>query len=203
MQVPKFIGRQHELELLTRLTEKSAASLVTVSGRRRIGKSRLIQEFGSQYQYYSFVGLPPSKLPSAEDQRKYFATRMAQQFDMPMPPHHDWADLFWFLADRVKQGRIVILLDELSWMAKDDETFLGKLKSAWDEHFKLNAELIMALCSSVSIWMEKNILSDKGFMGRRSLHLQLKELSLEYCNEFWGVNHQRISAFEKCTRHHK
>lgn len=193
----KFLGRQHELGLLNLLKDKNTASLVTISGRRRIGKSRLLQEFGKHYEFYSFTGLPPSKSVRANEQREYFAKRISQQFAIPLLPHNDWADLFWFLAERVKTGRVVLLFDEVSWMAQDDPLFLGKLKNAWDEHFKKNAELILALCSSVSIWMEKNILSDKGFMGRRSLHLHLKELPLQECNEFWGAGHQAISAYEK------
>jgi hypothetical protein len=49
-------------------------------------------------------------------------------------PQNDWSDLFWFLADQTKEGRVVILLAEISWMIKDP-TFLGKL---WDKHFKKN-----------------------------------------------------------------
>lgn len=192
-----FLGREHEIELLRGLLEKNSASLVTLSGRRRIGKSRLIQEFGKDFIFYSFTGLPPSKATTAADQREYFAKRMSQQFAMPKPNHEDWADLFWFLADRVKKGRVILLLDELSWMAHGDPLFLGKLKTAWDDHFKQNAKLILVLCSSVSIWMEDNILSDKGFMGRRSLHLHLTELSLQQCNQFWGKKYKNISAFEK------
>jgi hypothetical protein len=197
MEVRKFLGRKYEIEQLRRLLEKNTASLVTLSGRRRIGKSRLIQEFSRGFTFYSFTGLPPSENTTPEDQRSYFATRMSQQFAMPKPNHKEWADLFWSLADRVKEGRVVILLDELSWMAQKDPLFLGKLKTAWDDHFKQNVELIMVLCSSVSIWMEENILADKGFMGRRSLHLHLTELPLVDCNEFWGNGHKAISAFEK------
>ncbi|WP_341821017.1 ATP-binding protein [Wolbachia endosymbiont (group A) of Myopa testacea] len=59
---PSFIGRQTELKQLLELTEKNTASFVVVKGRRRIGKSRLIQEFGKHFeQHYSFAGLPPEK----------------------------------------------------------------------------------------------------------------------------------------------
>ncbi len=54
-----FIGRKKELEQLSRLLDKPTASLVVVKGRRRIGKSRLIQEFGKGMQMFTFSGLPP------------------------------------------------------------------------------------------------------------------------------------------------
>ena len=56
-----FIGRKKELEQLRRLLDKPTASLVVVKGRRRIGKSRLIQEFGKDMKMFIFSGLPPTE----------------------------------------------------------------------------------------------------------------------------------------------
>ena len=50
----KFIGRKEELKMLDWLLGKKTASFVVVKGRRRIGKSRLIEEFASKYKFYSF-----------------------------------------------------------------------------------------------------------------------------------------------------
>ncbi len=198
MNVAPFLGREHELSLMNNLTAKQSASLVVVSGRRRIGKSRFIHEFGKKYKFYSFVGLPPSKANTAAAQREFFAKSLSQQFAIPQPPQDDWVDLFWYLADRVKKiGRAVVLLDELSWMAQGDADFLGKLKTVWDEQFKENNKLILVLCSSISLWMEENIIKSTGYMGRPSLHLHLTELSLTHCNDFWGKFSDRVDAFEK------
>ena len=58
----KFVGRQAELGRLVETTRKKSASFVIVKGRRRVGKSRLIQEFAKQFDhYYVFAGLPPEK----------------------------------------------------------------------------------------------------------------------------------------------
>jgi len=51
-----FIGRKQELETLRRLLTKNVASLVVIRGRRRIGKSRLIQEFAKDYKFCQFSG---------------------------------------------------------------------------------------------------------------------------------------------------
>ncbi len=57
-KMPKFVGRAHELTLLTRFLKKKTASLIVIKGRRRIGKSRLIEEFAQPYQFYSFSFRP-------------------------------------------------------------------------------------------------------------------------------------------------
>jgi hypothetical protein len=68
-------------------------------------------------------------------------------------------------------------------MGSKDDSFLGKLKNAWDTEFKNNPELILILCGSVSAWIEKNILRSTGFMGRLSLVLDLAELTMPECNQ--------------------
>ena len=56
----QFYGRQQELNKLTLLTKKRTASLAVIKGRRRIGKSRLIEQFCAKYKHYIFIGQPPS-----------------------------------------------------------------------------------------------------------------------------------------------
>ncbi len=73
------------------------------------------------------------------------------------------------------------------WVRKT-AMFLGKLKTAWDLYFKNNPQLILILCGSISSWIEENILSSTGFMGRISLDMILEELPLYECNEFWNAN---------------
>ena len=58
-----FIGRKRELDLLERLFKKGKSSLAICRGRRRIGKSTLIQQFAKQTDIFlEFQGLPPRSL---------------------------------------------------------------------------------------------------------------------------------------------
>ncbi len=192
----KFIGRKQELETLRRFLKKKSASLIVVKGRRRIGKSRLIEEFAKPYDFYFFSGIPPTAKTTAQSQRDEFASQLSKQ-GLPKVKADDWNDLFLMLADKVKNGRAIILLDEISWMGSLDPDFLGKLKNAWDLHFKKNPLLVLVLCGSASSWIEKNILGSTGFLGRVSYTLSLGELPLKDCKEFWGEKSQLVSAMEK------
>lgn len=183
-----FIGRKEELNVLNNLKQKKSASLVTITGRRRIGKSRLAEEFGKNYKFYSFIGMPPNKDTTAEGERKGFALQLEKYFNVPIR-YDNWYILLSFLAKQTIAEDAVILFDEISWMGSRDQQFLGTLKSIWDQEFSKNDKLVMILCGSISLWIEKNILSSTGFVGRISLKLDLKELSLKEAAEFWPVNH--------------
>lgn len=194
MQTP-FIGRKNELHKLASLCEKKSASLVVVKGRRRIGKSRLVEEFSKNHTFYQFSGLPPTEKTTSSSEKAAFKHQLKNYFQT-IPDGDDWWDLLWFLAESTQTGRVIILFDEISWMSTKDPDFLGKLKTIWDTYFKKNPNLIFVICGSVSTWIEKNILSSTGFMGRISLTLTLHELPLSDCNQFWQ-SQEHISDYEK------
>lgn len=193
----RFFGRKRELSLLNELLEKRIASLVVVKGRRRIGKTRLIQEFCRPFKTLRFVGLPPEQKVTAQDQREEFCRQLQEQIGVPGLKADDWGDIFWHLSQYTQNGRVVVVLDEINWMGSHDSTFLGKLKTAWDEKFKTNTEFILILSGSMSGWINQNILSSTGFFGRISLDLTIEELPLHDCAHFWQPYEERISSYEK------
>lgn len=79
----QFLGRERELEILKRLLTKRSASLVVIKGRRRIGKSRLIEEFGKSLKTYTFIGLPPEKKMTSQMQKAEFSRQMEQELQIP------------------------------------------------------------------------------------------------------------------------
>jgi AAA+ ATPase superfamily predicted ATPase len=192
-----FVGRTNELKNLADLAQKRSSSLIVIRGRRRIGKSRLVEEFARNHRFLRFAGLAPTEKTTAQSQREEFSKQLAQNLNTPQIIANEWSDLFQFLARETKQGRVIILLDEISWMGSKDDDFLGKLKNAWDHELKKNPELILILCGSVSAWIEKNILRSTGFMGRLSLVLDLEELTVPECNQLLTTIGFRGNAYEK------
>lgn len=192
----QFIGRQKELESLNLLPKKKSASLVVIRGRRRVGKSRLILEFVKDKNHLIFIGLPPLKT-SREKQLELFCSQLSQNLKVPKMQIDSWSECFTFLANQTKNKKIIIVLDEISWIGSEDHQFLGYLKNAWDFELSLNPNLILILCGSVSTWIEENILSHTGFVGRVSLDIALEELSIAESQQFWGKYTSRVSAYEK------
>ena len=193
-----FVGRERELNLLNELFQKETASLVVCRGRRRIGKSRLIQEFGKTAQvFFEFQGLPPRSGITNQKQLVSFARQIAKQTKLPVVKISSWSDAFNLLNSVIEKRSTVLFLDEISWMAEHDKDFAGELKIAWDTIFKKHNHLVLVLCGSVSSWIDKNILHSAGFVGRVSLDIHVRELGLKDCNKFWRKQANRISVIEK------
>jgi len=192
-----FIGRHTELEQLLKLKQKKTASLAVITGRRRIGKSRLVRECAKQFSsFIELSGLPPAAGVGPKEQRQEFLRQLKVLTGLPPIQTDDWGDIFLYLARHTAQGEVLILLDELSWMASDDPLFLSQLKTAWDLYFTKNNKLVMVLCSSVSSWIDDNLVSSTGFVGRISLHQRLRELPINLCLAFWQNLEERISKNE-------
>lgn len=193
-----FWGRDAELASLKRIDAQKKAALVVCLGRRRIGKSRLIQEFGKKIpRYIEIQGLAPRPRQTNQEQLDWFSREMTRQTGYPNIKYEDWADAFQMLATHFKNQHVLIFLDEISWMGHHDPDFAGKLKVAWDLHFKNSSKLRLVLCGSVSSWIEKNILSSTDFIGRISLEILLRDLSLKEAHKFWQKKSSRISTLEK------
>ncbi len=193
----KFIGRAKELARLEELASQKKSSLIALRGRRRIGKSRLAKEFGKGKIFLNFSGLAPEENLTAQDQRDHFVKQLCEQTRIPKPDASDWNNLFMILDQEISKKSTVILFDEISWMALDDPTFLPKLKSAWDDYFSEKKQLVFILCGSVSSWIEKNIISSKGFFGRLTETMTLEELSLQESLELLDTQGFIGSMFEK------
>ncbi len=196
--VDPFYGRERELEILKELLDSSSARLVVLRGRRRIGKSRLAEQFGKFFtKHFTFVGLPPEEGVTNEIQRRHFANELEKQTNQFSLRFDDWDFLFSSLGRAVQQGKILVVLDEINWMGSLDPAFLGKLKTAWDVHLKKNPNLVLLLSGSMSAWIEKHILRSTGFFGRIALDIVLQELPLYQCSHFWRSYETKITPLEK------
>ena len=117
----EFIGRKEQMDQLMSLWRKGTSSLVTCQGRRRIGKSRLIDEFAerSGCRYLKLSGLAPRKKMTDKDQLGYFCKVLSERTGVPGLSAENWIEAFGHLGRVVSENgghRMVVLLDEISWM---------------------------------------------------------------------------------------
>ena len=195
----KFIGRSDYLDKLSALWKKDRSSLVVISGRRRIGKSTLVEEFArrSDCDFIEIVGLPPEKTMTNQRQIDNFCERLARATGKPEAKADCWPKAFDALAAAIGGRRkTIVFLDEISWMGRYDGAFAGFLKTAWDTQLSVRDNLILVVAGSVSAWIHANIQRSKGYVGRISLDITLPELPISECRAFWGRKAERTSTRE-------
>ena len=194
-----FVGRQEQLAALANLWSKRTSSLVTCRGRRRIGKSTLIEEFARRTadRFINIAGLSPRKGMTDRAQRQNFCNELSDQTGSHVGYAPNWTAAFKSLDEVIPAtGRTVVLLDEISWMGSRNPDFAGYLKTAWDKRLKKHGNLVLVLCGSVSSWIAENILDSTGFVGRDSLDLDIGELSLSESVSMFGLAGRRLSSRE-------
>ena len=195
-----FVGREENLKDLSNLWNKQVSSLVTCRGRRRIGKSSLIERFAanSKCRFIEIAGAAIRPQMKNRDQLNHFCNQLADQSNLPKGVTADsWLAAFGLLDSVISDDeRTVVLLDEVSWMGRFDADFAGALKTVWDKRLKKHDRLICVICGSVSTWIQHNILENSAFAGRLSLNLVLDELPLRDCVKFLGRKCERLRTDE-------
>lgn len=194
-----FFGRERQIEQLESLWRKRVGSLVTCRGRRRIGKSTLIEEFAkkSGSRFIKIEGIKPKSRFANENELEAFAQQLAAQTGSDPTPPSNWLNAFIRLNDKIRDGeRTVVLLDEISWLGYYDEMFADTVRIAWENYWKKHDQLIVVLCGSVSTWIKENVIDNSAYLGRRSLDLVVGELTLRECVRFWEAEVGRIALKE-------
>jgi len=195
----EFFGREAEISDLMSLWMKRSGSFVTCRGRRRIGKSTLIDVFASQSKarFIKIEGARPKPGYANETELAVFAEQLAAVTDADETVPSSWLKAFIRLDREIRDGeRTVVLLDEISWLGRYDSTFADMLKIAWDNHWSKHDKLVVVVCGSVSSWIKEQFVDNGAFFGRRSLDLVVRELPLREYVKFWGREAKRIAPRE-------
>ena len=186
----KIVGRIEEQKLLLSLKDSPKAEFVALYGRRRVGKTFLINQlFGSDFAF-KMTGVLDGSL---KDQLAAFSDSMDDfGYDMEEKPK-DWMDAFKLLKKalkpRVESGApCVIFLDELPAMDAKKSGIAKAVGYFWNSWASLFSNVTLIVCGSATSWMITNIVDSKGGLHDRitqEIHVHpfcLKETE-EYFNE--------------------
>ncbi|WP_117210729.1 ATP-binding protein [Allorhizocola rhizosphaerae] len=172
--VRRFIGRKWELQLLEKRLERVAASeegvAVAIRGRRQVGKSRLVQEFCDRakqpYVYFTATkGASPVEAVSRFVNALKDSSLSRDRELVPDVAAGSWLDAFRLLASALSDEPTIVVLDEMPWLAEQDDIFEGALQTAWDRQLSRHPVLLLLLGSDVHM-MERLTAYDRPFFGR-------------------------------------
>ncbi len=175
-----FIGRQYEIDELERLYAQKQSNLVVIYGRRRVGKSTLIEHMIKGKSYLHFEGLEKQ---DTRGQLKQIGVDVIKFIDDPLLKNvkfTDWTQVFDYFTNYFKgqKKKTILFLDEFQWLAANRTKLVSLIKSYWDR-FWSKQNVMLVLCGSVSSYMIKQVINSKALYGR---------INWEYCLEPFAPN---------------
>jgi hypothetical protein len=158
-----FVGRRQELATLTRELQKVAAGVggerpgrcVMLRGRRRVGKSRLVERFaersGAPFLFYAATGASPrDDLARLARDAQASTLPLAQLVAAARP--ESWDAAFDVLAAALPADRpSVLVIDEVPYLMDADGAFEGMLQRAWDRVLETKPVLLVLIGSDLSM----------------------------------------------------
>ena len=180
-----LIGRQYELDLLQKRYESNQAELVVVYGRRRVGKTFLVQQaFGNQFAFH----LTGIYKVSKKQQLRNFASTLANHSGRILPPPRDWYEAFQQLRaylETLGDRKSVVFIDEMPWLDTAKSDLVSAFEQFWNGWGNTQPNLKIVLCGSATSWMVKNIFQNKGgLFNRDTPRIALNPFNLQECEAF-------------------
>lgn len=180
-----MVGRQKELKMLKALLESPNSEFAAVYGRRRIGKTYLVNEaFGYRYAFHH-AGMKNGTLAG---QLKQFRISLMQQGYENCPPLKDWQEAFCEMEkmiDKLPMARKVVFIDEMPWLDTPRSGFMAALESFWNNWASFRKDIILIACGSATSWIVKNIIRNKdGLYGRVRTRIKLFPFTLAECEAY-------------------
>ena len=193
-----IVGRESELEILRTVCAAKEPQFLAVYGRRRIGKTFLVNQFfRDKGRYFELTGIKDAPLPV---QLANFAREYSDVFNSanPIPTPRSWLDAFDLLRKQLQVGipgeRTILFFDELPWLAAPRSQFLAALDHTWNRYFSRATNIVVVICGSAASWMIQKVLQDKGGLhGRLTQKIQLLPFTLAETRLFLEAQRVRLT----------
>ena len=186
-----MIGRREEIKALRAAYESPYSEFVTLYGRRRIGKTFLVNEvFGYTFSFHC-AGLKGEGMVRQLDNFR-FALRRHGHYDCPRLK--SWLEAFFELEcflERLPIGRKVVFIDEMPWMDTHKSGFLSALEGFWNGWATSRKDILLIACGSATSWIVRKINRNRGGLHNRvGVRIKLNPFTLAECEEY--ANEKRL-----------
>ncbi|MCL2842369.1 MAG: ATP-binding protein [Oscillospiraceae bacterium] len=180
-----FIGRKQELAFLEDKYTAPGGQLVVLYGRRRVGKTAMLQHFcaNKPHVFYSCREISDKKQLADYSERILQAGIPAAQYLDVFP---DWEKALSAVLELPATGaKKLLVIDEFPYMCKGNASIPSILQILWDEKLK-DQNVMIILCGSAMSFIEKKLLSEKNpLYGRATGVYKMKELPFDDAIKFF------------------
>ena len=205
MTYKNIIGRNDEIKKLEKYLHSSKSEFVAIYGRRRVGKSFLVEEVYKNHIVFRAVG----SYIKDKDEKTYRQTQLDHFYESLIDsgmaeetqPPKNWREAFRLLKKHLEgmhTKRRVIFLDELPWLAGPQSSeMITELGYFWNSWADRQRNIVLVVCGSATSWMLDNVIRDYGGLhGRLTGTIRLLPFTLRECELYFKFHGFHLSRYE-------
>ena len=188
-------GRDNEKKLLNELFDSGRPELVALYGRRRVGKTYLVDFTFENRFAFRHAGLSPELLKknNVKDklniQLKHFYNSLIAFGMKKSGAPKDWFEAFELLKklleDKYDGTRQLVFIDELPWLDTPRSNFLSAFDGFWNNWACYHRDVMVIVCGSATSWILNKLIHGRGgFYGRVTRAIKLTPFTLSQCEGF-------------------
>lgn len=172
-----FIGRERELNALERLYQSNRFEFAVIYGRRRVGKTALINKFIDNKNAIYFMGVESNAKQNLENLSKSIMEYVSgTEIDSIFSSFQSALEYVFKLSEK---ERIILAIDEYPYVARSSKSLASTLQLLIDK-YKDKSKLMLILCGSSMSYMEDHVLAYKApLYGRRTAQMKLAPFDFE------------------------
>lgn len=201
-----MVGREKEVSELLERYDCNEAQFVAVYGRRRVGKTYLIDETFKGRITFRHAGISPVESgdePKGRPVKKQLQAFYYSLISQGMKKAHcpsDWLEAFFMLEmflQKIDDGsRQLIFLDELPWMDTPKSGFITGLESFWN-NWACHRNVMLIVSGSATSWMRDKLINNHGGLyGRVTWEIKLEPFNLKECELLFKENKINLSRYD-------
>ena len=165
--VHNLVNREKEMKFLEGKFSQKGAQMVVIYGRRRVGKTFLLQHFVKNKGHVYYL----CSKDNEQEQIRMISKKFGELFKdaaLQLNPFSRWDDLFVYLHGKIGDKKIVFVMDEFPFLTSANNAVVSILQKYWDEYLSKTG-IYLVLCGSSISMMERETLSYKSpIYGRRT-----------------------------------
>lgn len=178
-----FIGRQRELEKLNKLYHAGEFEFAVIYGRRRVGKTALVNEFVKGKESICFTGVETNDKQNLEN-----FSKCVMEYGIGVTVDTAFASFqaaLEYVFQIAESKRLVLVIDEYPYVARASKSLASTLQLLIDK-YKDGSKLFLILCGSSMSYMEDHVLAYKApLYGRRTAQFKIQPFDFfETCEYF-------------------
>ena len=198
----KLVGRAQEIKLLKEYTTSKRPEFIAIYGRRRVGKTFLVNQLFKGKMFFSMTGVLDG---SKDEQMEAFIDAMQEYSGELIGKPKTWMEAFRVLKAFLKtkvalKQRCIVFFDELPSMDTQRSGFVRALGYFWNSWASLQDNLTLIVCGSATSWMIRHIVDDKGGLHDRITHeMHLRPFTLRETECYLksrGFKWERLSVMQ-------